>query len=86
MMWPSIGLIVSVHFAPLARLFHVRAYYTTALAGTVISLLAFTGLADMRRLAWFGGAMAAVMWLSGWYVIRNADRITARAVQEKWLM
>lgn len=86
MMWPSIGLIVSVHFAPLARLFHVRAYYATALAGTVISLVAFTGITDIRRLAWFGGAMAAVMWLSGWYIIRNADQITARAVQEKWVL
>ena len=61
MIWPSIGLIVSVHFAPLARLFHVRAYYTTALAGTIVSLLAFAGLTDILRFAWFGGAMAAVM-------------------------
>ena len=84
MIWSSIGLIVSVHFAPLARLFHVRAYYTTALAGTTISLLAFTGLTDIHRLAWFGGAMAAVMWLSAWYIIRNADQIADRAVQEQW--
>ena len=86
MIWPSIGLIVSVHFAPLARLFHVRAYYATALAGTVISLLAFTGLTDTGRFAWFGGAMAAVMWLSAGYIIRNADQIAARAVREDWLV
>jgi hypothetical protein len=83
MIWPSIGLIVSLHFAPLAHLFHVRAYYATALAGVVISLSAFTGLTDIHQLA-FGGAMASVMWVSGWYIIRNAEQITARAVQEKW--
>jgi hypothetical protein len=84
MIWPSISLIVSLHFAPLARLFHVRIHYGTAFAGTVISLAAFTGISDIHRLLWFGGAMATVMWLSGWYIIRNADQITARAVRETW--
>jgi hypothetical protein len=83
MVWPSIGLIVSAHFAPLGRIFHVRVYYATAFAGIVISLSAFTGLTDVHHLA-FGFAMAAVMWLSGWYIIRNASRITARAVSETW--
>ena len=84
-LWPSIGLIVSLHFAPLARLFHVRAYYSTAIAGTVISLVGlFTGVSDVQRLLWFGGAMAAVMWLSGWHIIRNADQIAARATRETW--
>lgn len=83
-MWPSIGLIVSLHFVPVARIFHVRAYYITALAGTAISLFGFAGLTDIRRLLCFGSAMAAAMWLSGWYIVRKADRITARAVREKW--
>jgi len=85
MIFPSIGLIVSVHFAPLARLFHVRACYTTALAGAIISLSAFTGLTDIPRFAWFGGAMAAGMWLSAWHILRNADQIAAEAVQEQWV-
>jgi hypothetical protein len=84
MIWPWMGLIVSIHFAPLARLFRVRAYYVTALAGTMISLWGFIGLSEVRQLAWFGGAMAAVMWLSGWYVIRNADQITERGLTEEW--
>ena len=82
--WPSIGLIVSLPFVPVARIFHVRAYYITALVGTGISSWGFAGLNDIRRLLYFGGAMAAAMWLSGWYVVRNADEITARAVLEKW--
>ena len=86
MIWPFIGLIVSAHFAPLARIFHVRTYYITALAGSVISLFALIRLTDIRDFLWFGGAMAAVMWLSAWYILRNADQITARAMQEKWVV
>ena len=86
MIWPAIGLIVSIHFAPLARLFHVRAYYATAAAGAVISLASFAGLAHNDRVAWLGGGMATVMWVSGWYIIQNADGITARAVLEHWEM
>lgn len=84
LLWPSIGLITSLHFAPLARVFHVRAYYVTALAGSLISFAALAGLSNAHRLVWFGGGMAAVMWLSAWYVIRHATRIAATAVQETW--
>jgi hypothetical protein len=84
LIWPTIGLIVSLHFAPLARLFHVRVYYATALAGTLISLAGFAGLNDMTRLLWFGGAMAAVMWLSAGYIIRNAGKIATRTMHENW--
>src|SRR5579871_5528820 len=55
LIWPSIGLIVSIHFAPLARLFHVRRYYATAAAGTLILLGGFAGLGDLYRLAFFSG-------------------------------
>jgi hypothetical protein len=84
LMWPSIGLIVSIHFAPLGRLFHVRAYYATALIGAAISILGFTGISDSLRLDLFGGAMATVMWISALYVVRNVDRITDRGMREQW--
>ena len=84
LIWPSIGLIVSLHFVPIARIFHVRAYYFTALAGAGVSFFGFAGLTDIHRLLCFGGAMAAAMWLSGWYIVRRADEITTRAVREKW--
>lgn len=79
MIWPWIGLIVSLHFVPLARLFHVRAYYTTALAGALISLASFAGLENPHNVSILGGALAAVMWLTAAYVIRNAGRIAAAA-------
>jgi hypothetical protein len=82
--WPCIGLVVSLHLVPLARLFHVRAYYVTACAGGIASLVAFTGIVRPYAVAYLGGAMACVMWLSAAYLVWNADRIAFRAVREPW--
>jgi hypothetical protein len=84
LIWPSIGLVVSLHLIPLARIFHVRAYYLTAGAGSIISLVAFTGLTDPYRLACLCGGMAVVMWVSAVYLLSNADRIADRAMREPW--
>ncbi len=49
LIWPLIGLVVSLHFLPLARLFNVRPYYVLGIVGTMIaaiSLLAFEGGAE----------------------------------------
>lgn len=84
LMWPWMSLIVSLHFVALARLFHVRVYYVTALAGSIISLVAIIGLRSPHNLAYLGGSMAAIMWLSAAYLVWNADDITSKAVREPW--
>jgi hypothetical protein len=84
MIWPWIGLIVSLHLIPLARLFHVRAYCVSGLAGSVISLVSFTQRTNPHNLAYLGGGIAAVMWISAAYIIWNADRIASAAVREQW--
>ena len=81
---PVIGLVVSLHFAPLGRVFHVRLYYVTALVGSVISLAALIRPTGSHRHELFCSAMALVMWASAVYVIRNANRIAQRATQEAW--
>src|ERR1700716_2533405 len=46
LVWPLIGLVISLHFLPLGWLFSVRPYYILGVLGTVIaliSLLAFSG-------------------------------------------
>jgi hypothetical protein len=79
---PVIGLVVSLHFAPLGRVFHVRPYYVTALVGSVVSLAALILPAGAHRHELFCSAMALVMWASAVYLIRNANRIAQRATQE----
>jgi hypothetical protein len=34
LIWPALGIAVSLHFLPLGRLFRVRRYYFTGIAGT----------------------------------------------------
>jgi len=86
MIWPAIGLIVSLHFAPLARIFHVRAYYATACAGIIISLTAFTWVTAAYGLTFLGGALAAVMWISAVYILSRSQAIVHQAIHEKWLV
>jgi hypothetical protein len=48
LIWPLIGLVVSLHFLPLGWLFGVRPYYLFAVLGTVITLGSILG--DWPRL------------------------------------
>jgi hypothetical protein len=81
---PVIGLVVSLHFAALGRVFHVRPYHITALIGSGVSLVAFTRPTGPHAHELFCSAMALVMWASAVYVIRNANQIAQRAAQETW--
>lgn len=68
MIWPLIGLVVSLHLVPLARIFHVRAYYIAAAAGAIISLAGLTIVQDPHRLIFLCIGMTAVMWASARYL------------------
>jgi ABC-type enterobactin transport system permease subunit len=63
---------------------HVRAFYVTALAGGVICIIALAAPSTLHNLAYFAGVMAAIMWLSAAYLLRNADRIAAKALNQNW--
>jgi len=40
LIWPALGIAVSLHFLPLGRLFRVKRYYFTGLVGMVLCLVA----------------------------------------------
>jgi len=84
MIWPAIALVVSLHLIPLAKIFHVRAYYGTAAAGSVVSIMSITGLAGAYAVESLAAGMATVMWISALYLLWNADAIAASAVGERW--
>ena len=84
LIWPSIGAVVSLHFAPLGRLFHVRTYSATAIAGTIASAAGFATAGTAYAAASLGLAMATVMWVSAAHVLLNADRIADQACGEHW--
>ena len=81
---PWIALIVSFHFIPLGRIFHVRTYYFVGIAGSVISLVAFSPLFGTGRLMFLGGTLGILLWLSAVYMLWRADRIAANATKESW--
>jgi len=75
---PVIGLMVGVHFIPLAALLGVRLYYWTGAlssAVAVVALIAFDGPAQSAVL---GAGIGAVLWGTTFYLIRHADEM-ARA-------
>jgi hypothetical protein len=77
LIWPGIGLVVSLHFLPLARLFRVRPYYLTAAAGVAVSLFAIlvpqAALLPSLRLVILGAGMGGSLWITAAYLIHNAD-------------
>jgi hypothetical protein len=81
---PSIALIVSLHFIPLGRIFHVRTYYFVGITGAAISLVAFSPVFGVERLMFLGGTMGMLLWLSAIYMLWRADRISKQATSEEW--
>lgn len=77
---PAIALAVSIHFAPLAHLLSVPAYYVTAAAGTLVSAAAMLAPLAGSRPIWLGTGMAIVMWATAIYLVREADAIAAACV------
>jgi len=80
----SIALVVSLHFIPLGRIFHVQAYYIVGIVGSAISLIAFSPVLGDVRLMFLGGTMGVLLWISAAYIYWRADRIAAKAIGEPW--
>lgn len=80
LLWPAIGLALSLHFVPIGRLFRVPAYYATAVTGAAVSLVGLFAPLGPWRLAWMGAAMTPVMWGTAAYVAIRADQVAAAAV------
>jgi hypothetical protein len=78
LLWPAIGVAISLHFVPLARLFNVSAYYITAAAGLAVSVVALRAPLGSIRLVWLGAGMSVVMWSSAVYLVRRAHVIAGR--------
>lgn len=80
---PLIGLIVTLHFLPLARLFQVHLYYATGIVGSVVSLIAVWGFQGTERLMFLGLGIGLDFWLSAIYLIGNADQIANHIIVER---
>ena len=81
LLWPGIGLAVSLHFIPLAWIFHVRVYYATAVVGSAICLAALltpaAALGAGPRTVCLGLAMGLCVSATGGWAALRADRMVA---------
>jgi hypothetical protein len=75
LIWPLIGLVVSLHLLPLGWLFDVRPYYLLAVVGTVITLISILGLTDGFRLVVVGLGLGLVMFAGAAYLLAKADTL-----------
>lgn len=79
LVWPGASLIICLHFAPLASLFRVRAYYFLAAVGSVFCLIALlTPAASMNtahRLLLVGAGVGSAMWITAAYNVLAAHRL-----------
>jgi len=80
--WPAIGLLVSLHFAPLARVFHVPPYYALSVAGSGASLLAAFDASGPGRIVLLGLTLGTATWLTAAYLLLRADHLARAAIRE----
>lgn len=78
LIWPLIGLVISLHFLPLGRLFDVRAYYLLGIVGTVITVFSILALTNGLRLITVGFGLGALMIGGAGYLIANAESLVSR--------
>jgi hypothetical protein len=78
--WPSIGLIVGLHFVPLGRLFGVPTYYAAGVASMLVCIAALALFEGPGRTLVLGYGMGAVAWASAAHLVWSADALIRRWV------
>ena len=75
MIWPLIGMVISLHFLPLGWVFGVRPYYVMGVVGTAMagaSILAFT---DGARLVAVGLGLGLLTIGGATYILTNPEAL-----------
>ncbi len=82
LIWPALGIAVSLHFLPLGRLFRVRRYYFTGIAGTVVCLAAMVAFNAPANALFAAAGMCLNMWGTAAWLLARSDQIAVRAIEE----
>ena len=80
LMWPALGLAVSLHFAPLGYIFRLRPYYVLAALGASASIIAAVGFTGTNRTIFLGTALGTIVWLTAAYAFFRAEQLSQRAL------
>lgn len=82
LLWPALGIAVSLHFLPLGRLFRVRRYYFTGIAGAVVCLAAVIAFDTPANGVFAAAGMCVNMWGSAAWLLAGSEQIARRAIDE----
>ena len=82
---PAIGLIVAVHFLPLARWLPFPAFYPVGLAMAVVAIIGFFIGPVPTRMQFVAFGEALILWAAALAVIRAVKRSPRTLAQGSWI-
>ncbi len=83
LIWPLIGLVISLHFLPLGWIFGVRPYYVIGTLGTVIALTSLLGFNGSARTVAVGIGLGLVIGGCAAYLVVNAAALAEEAFRNR---
>jgi hypothetical protein len=81
LIWPLIGLVVSLHFLPLAWLFSVRPYYMLGVFGTGIAVTSLVTFSGGAKTVAVGLGLGLLMSGCALYLVANAAALADAALR-----
>jgi hypothetical protein len=83
LVWPLIGLVISLHFLPLGWLFAVRPYYVLGVLGTVIALISLLAFNGSARTVAVGLGLGLLIGGCAVYLVANAAALADEALRNR---
>ena len=81
LVWPLIGLVISLHFLPLGWIFNLRPYYVLGVLGTVVALVSLLGFTSSTRTVVIGLGLGLVIGGCTVYLVANAGALADEALR-----
>jgi hypothetical protein len=81
LVWPLIGLVISLHFLPLGWIFNVRPYYVLGVLGTAVALASLLGFTASTRTVVVGLGLGLLISGCAIYLVANAAALADAALR-----
>jgi hypothetical protein len=85
LLWPLIGLVISLHFLPLGWIFSLRPYYVLGVLGTVVALASLFGFTATTRTLAVGLGLGLVIGGCALYLVAYAAALADAALRQSSL-